>query len=359
MRSDELGATLPPPGRGAPDPDNPPTLAGNDDGVPSLAHDEVTPMPTGRATVVPTDGPPAPAPFSGSAGESSDGFMTAPDRDADTAAASGTFRVSDLGLDDMPDLSSGLPPEPEPDDDVDLYATAPGPESLDEDDALDMEITHEGTVVARAPLPPAPYGQAAAAVPVLPVRLVMLGARGEPVAERRIEPGGFLDVGRRSGEPWAEDRRMEPLHARLFPGPGGVVVDDFGLPSGVYTQISDTIAIEDGDEFKVGQARLALQRVTGRGWAQLTVVRHDSPAPLTIVLDRDEFIIGRDEGDLTLPSDTFVSGDHCRFIREGNAVYLEDLGSSNGTYIRVRAGQCVAFGGLVLVGHTQFRVLQG
>ncbi len=152
---------------------------------------------------------------------------------------------------------------------------------------------------------------------------------------------------------------MEPLHARLFPGPGGVVVDDFGLPSGVYTQISDTIAVQDGDEFKVGQARLALQRVTGRGWGQLTVVRHDSPAPLTILLDRDEFIIGRDEGDLTLPNDTFVSGDHCRFLREGNAVYLEDLGSSNGTYIRVRAGQCVAFGGLVLIGHTQFRVLPG
>lgn len=354
LRSDELGATLPPPGSGEPDDaDNPPTLAGMmDDGVPSFAHDEPTPVPPGRATVVPdTDGPPAPAPFSGS---EPDGFMTAPDRDADTAAASGTFRVADLGLDDMPDLSSGLPPEI----DVDLYATAPGPEELDDDD-LDVEITHEGTVVARAPLPPAPYGQAAAAVPVLPVRLVMLGARGEPVAERRIEPGGFLDVGRSSGEPWAEDRRMEPLHARLFPGPGGVVVDDFGLPSGVYTQISDTIAVEDGDEFKVGQARLALQRVTGRGWGQLTVVRHDSPAPLTIVLERDEFIIGREEGDLTLPSDTFVSGDHCRFIREGNAVYLEDLGSSNGTYIRVRAGQCVAFGGLVLIGHTQFRVLQG
>jgi len=342
LPDDERGATLPP-GNLVVEQDDGPTLAGL--GEPALLHDDPTPVP-GRSSLVPLlDAPLAP--------EVDDGFMTAPDRDADSAAASGTFRVADLDLDDMPDLSAGLPPEH--DLDVDLYATSPDPEELDED----LERTQEGTVVSRAPQPPAPYGQGVASVPVVPVRLVMLGSRGEAVAERRIEVDTFLDVGRQAGEPWAEDRRMEPLHARLFPGPGGVVVDDFGRPSGVYTQILDTIAVEDGDEFKVGQARLALQRVTGRGWGQLTVVRHDAPAPLTIVLDREEFIIGREEGDLTLPSDTFVSGDHCRFVCEGNAVYLEDLGSSNGTYIRVRAGQCVAFGGLVLIGHTQFRVLPG
>lgn len=346
---EERRSTLPPGGLVA-ELDDPPTLSGLEDPAPSLVLDDLTPVPPSRATVVPTGGPV----LLGGPSEASDGFMTAPDRDADTAAASGQFRVADLGLDDMPDLSSGFPPEPELD--VDRYGAAPEPElELD----VDLELTEEGTVITRAPLPPAPYGRGQATVPVLPVRLMMLGSRGEVVAERRIEPGSFLDVGRQAGEPWAEDRRMEPLHARLFPGPGGVVVDDFGLPSGVYTQIIDTIAVEDGDEFKVGQARLTLQRVTGRGWGQLTVVRHDSSAPLTLLLDRDEIIIGRDEGDLTLPNDTFVSGDHCRFLREGNAVYLEDLGSSNGTYIRVRAGQCVAFGGLVLIGHTQFRVLPG
>jgi hypothetical protein len=323
LPDDERGATLPPGSLVVGD-DDPPTFAGVDDGIPPLLHDDPTPVPGGRGTLVPQlDGPPPPAPFSGLGGEAPpDGYMTAPDRDADTAAASGTFAVADLDLDDMPDLD-GLPPGP--DTDVDLYAASR--EDLDED----LELTQEGTVVSRAPRPPAPYGLGSAPVPVMPVRLVMLGARGEAVAERRIEPDAFLDVGRQAGEAWAEDRRMEPLHARLFPSPGGVVVDDFGLPSGVYTQILDTIAVEDGDEFKVGQARLALQRVTGHGWGQLTVVRHDAPEPVTILLDRDEIIIGRDEGDLTFPSDTFVSGDHCRFIREGNAVYLEDLGSSNGT----------------------------
>ncbi|MCX4246925.1 zinc-ribbon domain-containing protein [Paraliomyxa miuraensis] len=281
-------------------------------------------------------------PYDGAGGEPSpEPGMLVPDRDAAEAAeVSGTFNVADLGLDDMPDLSMGLPPE-----DVD----APG------------QATNESTVVSRNPVPPAPYGQTAAPVPVLPVLLVMLGPRGEAVAEVRIEPNTYLDVGRQPGTPWAEDRRMQPLHARLFPGPGGIVVDDFGQPYGVYSQIFDTIAVDDGDEFKVGQARLALQRFNGAdgSWGQLTLARHDSSVPESVVLTSNEIILGREEGDVVFPTDTFVSGDHCRFVREGHAVYLEDLGSSNGTYVRVRAGQCVAFGGLVLIGHTQFEVHPG
>lgn len=361
LDDDEHGATIPPGGYFVAGHDEPPTLSGLDDGF-GRRSSTLAPDLYGQ--------PAAPAPFTGPGGEPPpEAGMTAPDRDADSAAASGQFRVADLGLDDMPDLSAGFPPGVPPDapagrprggsggspsrDELEIDLVD---DELIDDELIEEGLTEEGTVIVRSPVPPAPYGRDGAPVPVVAVRLVMLGARGEPVCDRLIAPGSFFDVGREAGEPWAEDRRMEPLHARLFPGPGGVIVDDFGLPSGVYTQIIDTIAVDDGDEFKVGQARLALQRVVGRGWGQLTVVRHDAAAPQTLLLDRDEIIIGREEGDITLPNDTFVSGDHCRFLREGHAIYLEDLGSSNGTYVRVRAGQCVAFGGLLLVGHTQFRV---
>jgi len=334
---DELETTLPPGqyliGGGALS-----SSAPDDDAAPTDLEVKPPPVPVAvdrKSTVIPDDGQraPSPAPYSG-----------------DSAAASGEFSVSDIGLDEMPDLGrASVPP----------IRAAELAEELAEVD--EEAFTVEGTVVARAPMPPSPYGLGDAPVPVVPVRLAMLGTRGEEVAERRIEAGAYLDLGRRPGEPWAEDRRMQPLHARVFPAPGGVIIDDFGAPHGVYTQILDTIAVEDGDEFKVGQARLALQRVTSPDgtWGQLTLVRHEKPTPETFRLDRDEIFIGREDGDITLPEDTFVSGDHCRFSREGNAVYLEDLGSSNGTYVRVRAGQCVAFGGLLLIGHTQFRVHAG
>lgn len=344
---DEHSVTLPPgeltvgSGLEAPiTPDNVSTFVGT---RPGLQDDEDEPSaidPASPATLPPA-GDASPQPLADPKNQPPPEGMTAPAREADSASASGAFRVSDLGLDDLPDLDA-LSTE----DEAEAEAEAGG--------------SGEGTVVIKSPVPPAPFGQKVSSAPVAPVRLVMLGPRGEAVAERRIELEGFLDVGRQPGEPWAEDRRMEALHARLFPGAGGVVVDDFGRPSGVYTQIIDTIVVDDGDEFKVGQARLALQRLRGPGpWGQLTMVRHDSPTPENYPLERNEILIGREDGDIVLPADTFVSGDHCRFLREGNAVYLEDLGSSNGTYIRVRAGQCVAFGGLLLVGHTQFRVLAG
>lgn len=277
--------------------------------------------------------------------------MTAPDRAGDEAAASGEFRVDDLDL-DLDDVIEYDEADPE------FRPTDGVTEAVAESDS--GSLTVEGTVVARAPLPPAPYGQAAADLPVVPATVVMLGTRGEPVAECRVEVGTHLDIGREPGRPWAEDSRMAPLHARLFPAPGGIVVDDLGVRSGVYTQISDTIAVQDGDEFKVGQARLTLRRSTVPGaWGELIIISHDDPTPRIFPLEQQVVQIGRDEGDITMPTDTFVSGDHCRFACEGNAIYLEDLGSSNGTYVRVRAGQCVAFGGLLLVGHTQFRVHLG
>jgi pSer/pThr/pTyr-binding forkhead associated (FHA) protein len=40
-------------------------------------------------------------------------------------------------------------------------------------------------------------------------------------------------------------------------------------------------------------------------------------------------------------------------------VFLEDLGSSNGTYMRVRPGQLIRPGTLVLIGQQLFRVELG
>ncbi len=52
-----------------------------------------------------------------------------------------------------------------------------------------------------------------------------------------------------------------------------------------------------------------------------------------IELVKDEFVIGRIEGnDLVIPEPS-VSRRHARLIRQGGQVLLEDLGSSNGTFI--------------------------
>ena len=54
--------------------------------------------------------------------------------------------------------------------------------------------------------------------------------------------------------------------------------------------------------------------------------------------------------------DGYVSGKHCRISGDDQGIYLEDLGSSNGTYMRVRSGQIVPFGSLVLIGQKLFQL---
>jgi pSer/pThr/pTyr-binding forkhead associated (FHA) protein len=63
-----------------------------------------------------------------------------------------------------------------------------------------------------------------------------------------------------------------------------------------------------------------------------------------------ENLIGRESGDLTFPSDRYVSGRHARIdVGEGGAT-LTDLGSSNGTFVKILAAVELDPGDQVLVG---------
>src|SRR5690606_35859497 len=48
--------------------------------------------------------------------------------------------------------------------------------------------------------------------------------------------------------------------------------------------------------------------------------------------DAAEFVVGRSRADFKL-SDKKVSGKHCRILIEDNKVFVEDLGSTNGTFV--------------------------
>src|SRR5262249_14500434 len=71
---------------------------------------------------------------------------------------------------------------------------------------------------------------------------------------------------------------------------------------------------------------------------------------------RDTLTIGRGPRcDLALGLDPLVSTNHARVVREGDAFWLEDLGSRNGTYIgdqRIEARSVIVPGTLIVVGST-------
>jgi pSer/pThr/pTyr-binding forkhead associated (FHA) protein len=89
---------------------------------------------------------------------------------------------------------------------------------------------------------------------------------------------------------------------------------------------------------------------------RLCAVRHDGLPGLVLELDRAETICGRSEGELRLADDPSVSPRHARFVRSGGNVRVEDLGSVNGTYLRLRAAYRLSVGEELRIGRQLVRL---
>jgi hypothetical protein len=311
-----------------------------------------TPPTSTRNTVVPTtkEGPPPPAPFGG---EAPPGGTLVP---GTTPPAGGFADIDDASSAVARHVApSGTPPmpmaEPKPGSEAEAAANTPEPEP-------EPEPRNE-TVIARAPQAPAPFqGEAPVTLaPAQTIRLVMLGSRGQTVAERTIRPGDSLDVGRDPAEPWGDDEYLEERHARITPAAGGgVLVDDYDGSGPVFRQVSERTRIRAGDQLRVGQSLIHYDNGDGTGWGQLLIYTNGAEPPKVHPLGGSGAKVGRENGEITFANDTYVSGEHCRFLCEGTSVFIEDLDSSNGTYVRVRKGEPVELGSLLLLGHTQFRI---
>lgn len=313
--------------------------------------------PSPRTTLVPgsvdRDRPPPPAPFGG---ELPPGATLVPG----TTPPPGGF--ADVEAVSSPVARhverTGTPPMPmaEPSAEAAARIEADAAEPIASEPEPEPSPRNE-TVIAPAPLPPAPYeGDAPVTLaPAQTIRLVMLGSRGQTVAERTIRPGDSLDVGRDPAQPWGDDEYLAERHARITPAAGGgVLVDDYDGSGPVFRQLAGRTRIRPGDELRVGQSIIRFE--PGEGHGQLVAHPKGAEATQVHVLGNAGATVGRETGDITFVDDTYVSGAHCRFLCEGDEVYVEDLDSSNGTYVRVRQGEPVELGTLLLLGHTQFRV---
>lgn len=79
---------------------------------------------------------------------------------------------------------------------------------------------------------------------------------------------------------------------------------------------------------------------------------------LTFAVGEDPFTVGRlEDSNLCLGDDAYVSSRHARFFRHDGYLMVEDLGSTNGTFVnkdritgstRLRVGDRVQIGGVIL-----------
>jgi pSer/pThr/pTyr-binding forkhead associated (FHA) protein len=92
----------------------------------------------------------------------------------------------------------------------------------------------------------------------------------------------------------------------------------------------------------------------GKG-LRLASVRTDGATGPVFPLEAAEVLCGRVEGDVRLPDDA-VSPRHARFTREADRLTVEDLGTVNGTFVRIRAPHRLALGEEIRIGRQLLRV---
>ena len=74
------------------------------------------------------------------------------------------------------------------------------------------------------------------------------------------------------------------------------------------------------------------------------------------LLTGEQCNLGREQGEIIFPTDGFISGKHCCFYPSGDAIKMKDLGSSNGTYLRVKESAPLNHGDFLLIGNQMLRV---
>ena len=181
-------------------------------------------------------------------------------------------------------------------------------------------------------------------------------------------------VGRNGQLVFPDDPFVSPRHANLFYRGGKLVVRDEGSLNGVFWRVRGAVEVSSGDHFLAGEQ---LFRIEGPPKA------NDGPAPdgtyfysspkhpalfkivqileggaagMAVCARGNALQIGREGGDLNFPGDLYMSASHCKLEDAGGKLTLTDLGSRNGTYVRLKAERELGHGDYLFIGRKLLRV---
>jgi len=84
--------------------------------------------------------------------------------------------------------------------------------------------------------------------------------------------------------------------------------------------------------------------------ARLVVIGQDGTPGREYPLGVDQIDLGREEGEIRLPNDPYVSPRHARLRRRDGRFSIQDLDSTNGVFLRIRRPEPIQNGDLLLIG---------
>lgn len=207
-------------------------------------------------------------------------------------------------------------------------------------------------------------------------RLVSVNRDGSDGATHVVNEESF-DLGRTSGQlRFEDDPYLAERHCRFCIQNGRWVVQDLTTCNGVYLRLRGSVELRGGERLLLGkqvfcyellseQERNISPAVEGgvlifgsplrSPWGRLRQLTVAGIYRDIYYLYRPEITLGREEGDLIFPDDEFMSRRHLSLTLAGSKAQVQDLGSSNGTYLQIREQCELAPGDMLRVGDQLLR----
>lgn len=194
--------------------------------------------------------------------------------------------------------------------------------------------------------------------------------------------GEYAVVGRAGADiAFDEDRFLARQHARFERGgDGSVRVHSLDTLNGVFKKADLPIELVDGMTILVGREVLRFEKIEPEEVRVHPLIRHGvalfgSPPRepwgrfVQIIpsggyrdvrhLAGEEIVLGREEGDIVFRDDAFMSRRHAAVTWDGKRAQITDLGSSNGTFVRITGPTAIKHGDHVRMGDQLLRIELG
>jgi hypothetical protein len=170
----------------------------------------------------------------------------------------------------------------------------------------------------------------------------------------------------------ADDPFVADSQMRLFFSGDRLAVEDIAGCNGVSTRLRGDHEVAAGGELRIGRQRLVVDPIPPLSAAEDGATAWGSPdagyrfrllqlfeggvrGGAFLLKDGDN-LVGREFGDISFPTDGFVSGRHAMIHVAPERIIVRDLGSSNGTFLRLTAPTFVDNGDQFLIGRQLVRI---
>ena len=171
-----------------------------------------------------------------------------------------------------------------------------------------------------------------------------------------------------------DDPFLSPTHANFLYNDTQLVVRDEKSLNGIFVRITNSTELASGSTVLVGEQVLTVRpapqpddapddegtycSASIQRPASLEVRQNLRGGQIGWVFRPNGEVVslGREGNDINFPEDPFISGHHAELRLAGGVLSVTDLGSRNGTFVRIKGEQVLRHGDYVFLGQQLLRV---